>query len=76
VVVVVYILVVGGLVTLVWSLVVLARRIFGGITRTDSGPARPYGGLPDLDPVGELGQPSPDADISQTGSDSQGLYGA
>jgi hypothetical protein len=75
VVVVVYILVVGGLLTLAWSLVVLARRIFGGIASTESGPARPYGGLPDLDPVGELGQPAPDADISQTGSDSRDLYG-
>lgn len=68
--IVVSVIVVAGLVGIGWALVVLLRRMFGGSasvdpasTSVDSGSVLPYGGLPELGPVGPLGGLSPDADI-------------
>jgi len=57
-----------GLLVTLWALVALLRRMFGGDgsgsgTAVDAGLAPPYGGLPNLGPVGPLGGISPDAHI-------------
>jgi hypothetical protein len=76
-VIVVSIVVIAGLVGILISLGVLAKRLFGGTstaTGTAQQPAPPYGGLPELGPVGPLGGLSPDADINDPGASPDDLF--
>jgi hypothetical protein len=78
--IVVSVVVVVGLIVVAWAVVVLFRRLLwpggeDGAAETLPPSPRPYGGLTEPGPVGELGQLSPDADLSQSGSDSHDLYG-
>lgn len=63
-----------------WALAVLLRRMFfgggsGDGTTVNSTAAPPYGGLPDLGPVGPLGELSPDANIGDPGASPDDLLG-
>jgi hypothetical protein len=64
-------IVAGGSLVIVWAM--LLKRMFGGSGSLDTGPAVPYGGLPDLGPVGPLGVVSPDADLATGTSDPHDL---
>jgi hypothetical protein len=71
------ILVLVALVVIASALVVLFRRLLwpGSGDSSAETPGTPYGGLTEPGPVGELGQLSPGADLSQTGTDSEDMYG-
>jgi hypothetical protein len=64
-----------GLLAILGALGVLLRRMFRGAGPSSSEPGPPYGVLPGLGPVGPLGGLSPDADVSDTGSSSNDLFG-
>jgi hypothetical protein len=70
------VLLVAGLVGIGWAVVVLVRRLFGGAAHVEPGPAIPYGGLPELGPVGPLGGLSPNADIDDPMAGPDDLVGS
>ena len=78
--IVVSLIVVVGLIVVAWAVVVLFHRLLwpsgeGGAPETLPPSPRPYGGLTEPGTVGELGQLSPDADLSQDGTYSDDMYG-
>jgi hypothetical protein len=81
--VVVSAMVVVAMVAVGWSIVDVARRLIRWAA-ADSSPkadvrgsqsAVPFGSLPPLGPVGQLGGLSPDADIDSGGTSEHDLYG-
>lgn len=76
-VVVVCVLVVAVLVVVPWCLVVVVRRMFGGSDggSVGTGTSLPYGGLPELGPVGPLSGLRPDADVGDDLGSSDDLLG-
>lgn len=81
-IVVVSVLMVVAILAVGWTLVVMARRLLRWaaadspqVDARQSESAIPFGSLPPLGPVGQLGGLSPEADIDSDGTNEHNLYG-
>jgi len=88
-VIIVSVLVVCTLLAIIYAVGHTARRMYRAATTTAPSHRRlrlppddsripqvpSFGGLPDLGPIGALGQLAPDADISSTATNEHDLYG-
>jgi hypothetical protein len=79
---VVSVLVVAAIIAVGWALIEMASRIMRWAAKTppladvrQREPTMPFGSLPPLGPVDQLGGLSPDADVDSDGTNEQDLYG-
>lgn len=75
------ILVIAAILAIGWAPIEMARRVLRWAASSSPADARrhesvlPFGPLSPLEPIGQLGGISPDADIDSDGTDEHNLYG-